>query len=42
VKVETHLRGSEVASREQLQAVFRELEERIGPHLDRGSRVRLS
>lgn len=42
VKVETHLRGREIANREELQAVFRELEERIGPHLDRGARVRIS
>ncbi len=41
VKVETHLRGREVANREQLQAVFKELEERIGPLLDQGTRVRI-
>ncbi len=41
VKVETHLRGREVASRDQLQAVFKELEERIGPLLDQGARVRI-
>ena len=41
VKVETHLRGREVASREQLQVVFRELEDRIGPLLDQGARVRI-
>ena len=41
VKVETHLRGREVASREQLQAVFKELEDRIGPLLDQGARVRI-
>lgn len=41
VKVETHLRGREVASRDQLQAVFKELEERIGPLLDKGTRVRI-
>ncbi|HSP79854.1 MAG TPA: BREX system P-loop protein BrxC [Myxococcaceae bacterium] len=42
VKVEAHLRGREVASREQLRALFTELEERIGPHLDQGKRVRLT
>lgn len=41
VKVETHLRGREVASRAQLQAVFKELEDRIGPLLDQGARVRI-
>jgi hypothetical protein len=41
VKVESHLRGREVASREQLRAVFTELEDRIGPHLDQGARVRI-
>ena len=41
VKVEAHLRGREVASREQLQAVFKELEDRIGPLLDQGARVRI-
>lgn len=41
VKVETHLRGREVANREQLQAVLKELEDRIGPLLDQGARVRI-
>lgn len=41
VKVETNLRGREVQSREQLQGIFRELEERIGPLLDQGDRVRI-
>ncbi len=41
VKVEAHLRGREVASREQLQAIFKELEDRIGPLLDQGARVRI-
>jgi len=41
VKVESHLRGREIASREQLHAVFNELEERIGPLLDRGDKVRI-
>jgi hypothetical protein len=41
VKVEAHVRGREVASREQLRALFRELEERIGPLLDNGDHVRL-
>lgn len=41
VKVESNIRGREVQSREQLKAIFRELEERIGPLLDRGDRVRI-
>jgi hypothetical protein len=41
VKVDAHLRGREVASREQLQTVFKELEDRIGPLLDQGARVRI-
>ncbi len=41
IKVDAHLRGREVASREQLQAVFKELEDRIGPLLDKGARVRI-
>ncbi|MCA9627282.1 MAG: BREX system P-loop protein BrxC [Myxococcales bacterium] len=41
VKVESGLRGREVQSREQLKAAFDELEERIGPLLDRGARVRI-
>jgi hypothetical protein len=41
IKVETHLRGREVANREQLHAVFKELEDRIGPLLDQGARVRI-
>jgi hypothetical protein len=41
VKVETHLRGREIANREQLEAVLKELEERIGPLLDQGTRVRI-
>ncbi len=41
VKVETHLRGREIGSREQLQAIFKELEDRIGPLLDQGARVRI-
>jgi hypothetical protein len=41
VKVETNIRGREVQSREQLHAIFRELEERIGPLLDQGDRVRI-
>jgi hypothetical protein len=42
MKVETYLRGREIQSRAQLNAVFKELEERIGPLLDSGARVRLS
>ena len=41
VKVETRLRGREIANREQLQAVFKELEDQIGPLLDQGARVRI-
>lgn len=41
VKVESHLRGREVSSREQLQSVLKELEDRIGPLLDQGARVRI-
>jgi hypothetical protein len=41
VKVEAQIRGREVGSREELRAVFRELEDRIGPLLDRGARVRI-
>ncbi len=41
VKVDSRLRGREIASREQLQAVFKELEDRIGPILDQGARVRI-
>jgi hypothetical protein len=41
VKLQAHLRGREIASREQLGAVLEELEERIGPLLDRGARVRI-
>ena len=41
VKVETHLRGREIANREQLHAVFGEMEEVIGPLLDQGKRVRI-
>jgi hypothetical protein len=41
VKVDPQLKGREVASREQLRDLFRELEDRIGPQLDQGVRVRL-
>ena len=41
VKVETRLRGREVANREELQTVLKELEDRIGPLLDQGARVRI-
>jgi len=41
VKVDSQLRGREVTSRDQLHAVFNEIEERVGPHLDRGARVRI-
>ncbi len=41
VKVDLHLRGREIQSREQLKAVLGELEERVAPLLDAGSRVRI-
>jgi len=41
VKFEAQLRGREIANREQLQAMLKELEERIGPLLDQGTRVRM-
>lgn len=41
VKVETHLRGREINSRAQLASMLRDLEESIGPLIDRGVRVRL-
>ena len=42
VKVEATLRGRELERRAELRAILNELEERIGPLLDRGTRVRLS
>lgn len=41
MKVDAQLRGREVATREELRALFRELEDRIGPQLDQGIRVRI-
>ncbi len=41
VRVDSNIRGMEVTSREQLKGLLAELEERIGPHLDRGARVRI-
>ena len=41
VPVDPRLRGREIATREQLRAIFDELEERIGPQLDKGLRVRI-
>lgn len=41
VKVEIHLRGREVADRDQLRAILKELEDRIGPLVDRRVRVRI-
>ncbi len=41
IKVDAQLRGREVSSRAELQAMFRELEDRIGPQLDRGVRIRI-
>jgi hypothetical protein len=42
LKVETHLRGREFTDREHLRAALKELEERIGPLLDQGKRIRIS
>jgi hypothetical protein len=42
VKVELHLRGREIANREQLRALLAELEERIAPHLAQDKRVRIT
>ena len=41
-KVESRIRGREAASQDQLSALLKELEERIGPLLDQGARVRIS
>ena len=41
VKVEVGLRGREIKSRDELKRVLDELEERIGPQLDKGARIRL-
>ncbi len=41
VKLEAGLRGREIKSRTELETVLRELEERIGPELDKGRRIRL-
>lgn len=41
VKLEASLRGREIQTRAELQALLRELEQRIGELLDRGERVRL-
>ena len=41
VKVETQLRGREVGNRQQLRAILDEIEERVGPLLDQGKRVRI-
>lgn len=41
VRVEARLHGREVKNREELKALLAELEERIGPALDRGERVRI-
>ena len=41
VRVQHGLSGRELHSREQLQRLLAELEERIGPQLDAGARVRL-
>lgn len=41
VKFEAQLRGREIASREQLTVMLKEIEDRIGPLLDQGTRVRM-
>jgi hypothetical protein len=41
IKVKANLRGRELSSRGQLQSLLDELEERIGPHVDQGKRVRI-
>jgi len=41
-KVEANIQGREIENLEQLRAMFRELEERIGPLLAKGDKVRLS
>lgn len=41
VKVQANLSGREIATREQLEAMLRELTARIGPLLDQGKRVRI-
>ena len=42
VRVDTRIRGMEITNRDQLHSLFEELEEQIGPHLDRGARVRIT
>jgi len=42
VRVDTNLRGREVATRNELKSVLSELEERVGEQIDRGHKVRLS
>jgi ribosomal protein S15P/S13E len=42
VRVEARVRGRVIDSREQLEALFDELRERIGPHLDAKAQVRLA
>jgi hypothetical protein len=41
-KVEANIQGREIENLEQLRALFRELEERIGPLLAKGDKVRIS
>ncbi|WP_242370713.1 BREX system P-loop protein BrxC [Anaeromyxobacter sp. SG26] len=41
VAFDPRLRGREITNREQLRAVFDELEARIGPQLDKGLRIRI-
>ncbi len=41
VRVEARLQGREVKNRGELKSLLSELEERIGPSLDRGARVRI-
>jgi hypothetical protein len=42
VKVEVGLRGRELKSRKELKALLKELEDRIGPLLDKGARIRIT
>ncbi|MBI5547484.1 MAG: BREX system P-loop protein BrxC [Deltaproteobacteria bacterium] len=42
VKVEAGIRGREVSSRKELKTLLNELEDRIGPLLDKGARIRIT
>jgi len=41
VKIRASIRGREIANREQLDAMLKELDERIGEQVDKGKRVRI-